>query len=70
VKSQKYKKIIENISRAVEWVLGNDIHVVYIKHNHLSAGTRTFKLDTHGAELGPEIKIVSENIFTKQRAMR
>jgi len=31
----------------------------------LSAGTRTFKPDTYGAELAPELKMVSENIFTK-----
>lgn len=42
--------------------------VVYIKHNNLSAGTRTFKPDTHGAELVPEMKIVSENIFIKTKA--
>lgn len=41
--------------------------MVYIKHNNLSDGTRTFKPDTHGAELVPEMKIVSENIFTKSK---
>lgn len=31
--------------------------VIYIQHNNLSAGTRTFKLKpgTHGAELVPEM---------------
>lgn len=41
--------------------------MVYIKHNNLSAGTRTFKPDTHGAELVPEMKIVSGNIFIKSK---
>jgi nicotinamidase-related amidase len=41
--------------------------VVYIKHNNLSAGTRTFKPDTPGAELVPEMRIVSENIFLKTK---
>lgn len=45
----------------------HDLHVVYIKHNNLSAGTRTFKPDTKGAELVPELKVVSENIFTKSK---
>ena len=44
-----------------------DMHVVYIKHNNLSAGTRTFKPGTHGAELVSDMKIVSENIFTKTK---
>lgn len=43
------------------------MHVVYIKHNNLSAGTRTFKPDTRGAELVPDMKIVSENIFVKSK---
>ena len=65
--TKNYKEIIENINQAVDWAAGNDIYVVYIKHNNLSAGTRTFKPDTHGAELVPDMKIVSKNIFTKTK---
>jgi len=43
------------------------MHIVYIKHNNLSAGTRTFKPDTRGAELVSDMKIVSENIFVKSK---
>ena len=43
------------------------MHVVYIKHNNLSAGTRTFKPNTRGEELVADMKIVSENIFTKTK---
>lgn len=63
--TKNYKEIIEKINKAVDWAVANDIHVVYIKHNNLSAGTRTFKPDTHGAELVPDMKIKSENIFIK-----
>lgn len=63
--TKNYKDIIDNINRAVEWAVKNDIHVVYIKHNNLSDGTRTFKPDTHGAELVSDMTIVSDNIFTK-----
>lgn len=65
--TKHYKEIIENINRSIDWAVANDIHIVYIKHNNLSVGTRTFKPDTHGAELVPEMKIVSEHIFTKTR---
>ena len=44
-----------------------DIHVVYIRHYNLSAGTRTFKPDTVGAQLVPEMKILSDNIFIKSK---
>lgn len=66
--TKNYKDIIDNINKAVEWAVNNDIPVVYIRHENLSAGTRTFKPDTHGAEFVSDLKIVSENIFTKHRA--
>lgn len=65
--TKNYKEIIENINKAIHWAAVNNIHVVYIKHNNLSAGTRTFKPGTHGAELVPDMKIESGNIFTKSK---
>lgn len=44
------------------------MHIVYIKHNNISAGTRTFKPDSKGAELAPELEVVSDNIFIKTKA--
>ena len=61
--TKNYKEIIANINTAIDWAVANDMHVVYIRHNNLSAGTRTFKPGTKGAELVPEMKIVSDNIF-------
>ena len=63
--TKNYKEIIDNINAAVDWAVDNEIHVVYIKHENLSDGTRTFKPNTRGAELVSDLKIVSENIFTK-----
>lgn len=65
--TKNYKEIIENINKAVDWAVVSDIPVVYIKHNNLSAGTRTFKPDTHGAELVPDLKMVSEHVFLKTK---
>ncbi len=65
--TKNYKEIIENVNKAVDWAVVSDIPVVYIKHNNLSAGTRTFKPDTHGAELVPDLKIVSEHVFLKTK---
>lgn len=65
--TKNYKEIINNVNTAIDWAVNNNMHVVYIKHNNLSAGTRTFKPDTHGAELVPDMKIVSENIFVKSK---
>ncbi len=65
--TKNYKDIIGNINSAVDWAAGNGIHVAYIKHENLSDGTRTFKPGTRGAELVPDMKIASENIFTKSK---
>jgi nicotinamidase-related amidase len=65
--TKNYREIIENVNKAIDWAVAHDVHVVYIKHNNLSDGTRTFKPNTHGAELVPEMKMVSENIFTKSK---
>lgn len=63
--TKNYKEIIENINKAIEWAANHNIHVIYIRHENLSAGTRTFKPNTHGAEFASDLRIVSENVFTK-----
>ena len=65
--TKNYKEVISNINAAIDWATDSNIHIVYIKHNNLSAGTRTFKPDTRGAELVSDMKIVSENIFVKSK---
>ena len=66
--TKNYKEIIDNINKAVEWAVASEFHIVYIKHNNLSDGTRTFKPGTRGEELVSDMKVVSENIFTKSKA--
>ena len=66
--TKNYKQIIGNINAAIDWAVDRNMRVVYIRHNNLSDGTRTFKPGTKGAELVPELKIASENIFTKSKA--
>ena len=58
--TKHYRDIIDNINSAVDWAMKQEMTVIYIKHNNLSAGTRTFKPGTKGAELAPELKIVSD----------
>ncbi|MGB7595041.1 MAG: isochorismatase family cysteine hydrolase [Erysipelotrichaceae bacterium] len=65
--TKNYKEVIGNINHAIDWAVNHDIHVVYIRHENLSAGTRTFKTNTHGSELAPDLKMVTRNIFTKYK---
>ena len=66
--TKNYREIIENVNRAISRAAAQNMDIIYIKHNNLSAGTRTFKPDTHGAELVPELHIMSENIFIKTKS--
>lgn len=66
--TKHYRDIIDNINSAIDWAMEQGMTVVYVKHNNLSEGTRTFKPDTKGAELAPELKVVSDNIFVKTKA--
>ena len=66
--TKNYKEIIEKVNEAIDWAAQKGLWVVYIQHNNLSAGTRTFKPGTHGAELVPELNVVSDYIFTKVKS--
>ena len=66
--TKHYRDIIDNINDAIDWATAGGMEVVYIKHNNLSAGTRTFKPDTKGAAFVPELKIVSDRVFVKTKA--
>ena len=65
--TKNYKEVIGNINTAIEWAVAEEIHVVYIRHENLSEGTRTFKPNTRGFELASDLKLASENIFTKSK---
>ena len=66
--TKNYKEIIEKVNKAIDLAVQKGLRVVYIRHNNLSAGTRTFKPGTHGAEFVPEMKVVSDHIFTKSKS--
>ena len=66
--TKHYRDIIDKINDAIAWVQSQGMYIVYIKHNNLTAGTRTFKPNTKGAELVPELSVVSEHIFVKTKS--
>ncbi len=66
--TKHYRNIIDRLNAAIDWATEQGTDVVYIKHNNFSSGTRTFKPDTKGEELVPELKIVSDKVFVKTKA--
>ena len=65
--TKNYKEIIDRLNQAIDWAVSKAIPVIYIRHENLSAGTRTFKPHTPGSELADDLKIVSPHIFTKYK---
>lgn len=66
--TKNYRDIITSVNLAIERAESAGMHIVYILHHNLSAGTRTFKPGTKGAELVPELNVVSDNIFVKTKS--
>ncbi len=66
--TKHYRDILDTINSAVDWAADQGMTVIYIRHNNLSPGTRTFKPGTKGAELVPELKVVSDISFVKTKA--
>ena len=46
--TKHYREIIENVNAAISWAIQKELWIIYIQHNNLSAGTRTFKPGTRG----------------------
>jgi nicotinamidase-related amidase len=65
--TKNYKEVIDNINKSIDWAVANDFHVVYIRHEFLSDTMKKFKPNTYGSELVPDLKIVSQNVFTKNK---
>ena len=44
--TKHYRDIIDRLNAAIEWAAESGMEIVYIQHNNLSTGTRTFKPGT------------------------
>ena len=60
--TKHYRDIIDRLNAAIEWAAESGVEIVYIQHNNLSAGTRTFKPGTKGTELVSEA--LTENVLS------
>lgn len=66
--TKNYRSIIDKINASIEWAQSHKMHIIYIMHNNITPGTRTFKPGSKGAELVPELNVVTDNIFVKTKA--
>lgn len=66
--AKNYKEIIGNVNEAIDRAVLNGVNIIYVRHNNLSDTTRTFKPGSRGADFVSELKIVSDNVFTKTKS--
>lgn len=66
--TKNYKEIIDTVNQAIDWAAANHMEVVYIRNHYLPERARKFKPGTRGAAFVPELKIVSDHVFTKTRS--
>lgn len=66
--TKHYREIIDTVNKAIEKAASAGMHIVYIRNYNLSPGTRTFKPETKGSELVPELSVMSENVFEKSKS--
>lgn len=59
--TKNYRDIIGNVNRAIDWAVRNELWVVYIQHNNLSAGDKDIQAGYtwRGAGTGDEGRIRS-----------
>ena len=67
--TKHYRDIIDNINEAINWASENSMEIVYIQHNNLSAGTRTFKPGNKGADFAPELRVITTMYLSRRSPM-
>lgn len=68
--TKNYKDIICNVNKAIENARKNGFIVVYVKHNNITEGTRTFKAGTRGEAFVPELDRGICQVYRKERNKR
>ena len=66
--TKNYREIVDNLNKSIDWAVGQEMHVVYICQNNITPSAKNFLPGTKGAEIVPELQIVSDNIFIKTKA--
>ena len=55
--TKNYRNIIEKVNTAILWAQSVGMHIIYIKHNNITAGTRTLKPGTKGVGAGTKRRV-------------
>ena len=65
--TKNYREIVDTLNNAINWAISQEMHVVYICQNNITPSAKNFLPGTRGAEIVPELQVVSDNIFIKTK---
>ena len=65
--TKNYREIVDKLNSAIVWAVEQNMHVVYICQNNITPSAKNFLPGTKGAEIVPELQVVSDNIFIKTK---
>ena len=65
--TKNYREIVENLNKAIDWAIEQEMYVVYICQNNITPSAKNFLPGTKGAEIVPELHVASYHIFIKTK---
>lgn len=65
--TKNYREIVENLNKAIDWAIEQEMYVVYICQNNITPSAKNFLPGTKGAEIVPELHVASDHIFIKTK---
>ena len=66
--TKNYREIVDKLNKAIDWAIKQEMYVVYICQNNVTPSAKNFLPGTKGAEIVPELKIVSDYVFIKTKS--
>lgn len=66
--TKNYREIVDKLNEAIDWACEQEMYVVYICQNNVTPSAKNFLPGTKGAEIVPELKVMSDHVFIKTKS--
>ena len=66
--TKNYREIVDKLNEAIDWAVKQEMYVVYICQNNITPSAKNFLSGTKGAEIVPELNVVSDHVFIKTKS--
>lgn len=66
--TKNYREIVDKLNATIDWAIKQEMYVVYICQNNVTPSAKNFLPGTKGADIVPELKVMSEHVFIKTKS--